>query len=210
MMRLQDLAGSYDSVFSLGQNCLPAIQMERHGLRSSAGVLDWMMSDSLADVNRLLGRRFDGFMELAHMSVVEPVTLQPNYQVKDSAYGVISVHDFPVNRNSPEQLFTYGEFKEKLNRRINRFLKKLSEEKRILFIRMHGTYEETAELEQVLNGLVAYEYKILLVEYEQVPGLVELDWPLPHTCAVQVPYADIWNFNSDRWWDTFFADISLK
>ncbi|WP_068774009.1 DUF1796 family putative cysteine peptidase [Paenibacillus sp. FJAT-26967] len=209
-MRLKDLAGTYDSVFSLGQNCLPAIQMEKHGLRSSAGVLDWMISDSLTDVNRLLGRQFDGFMALHNMSVVEPDTLQPNYQVKDSAYQVISVHDFPVTRNSPQHLYTYREFKEKLDRRINRFLKKIKEDEQILFIRMHGTYEETAELEQVLSGLVTHDFKVLLVEYDQVQGIVELDWALPRTCAVQVPYADIWNFNSDKWWEALFTDIHAR
>ncbi len=121
-MRLAQLAGEYDAVFSLGQNCTPAIQLEKNRLRPFAGVLDWMMSDTLSDVNRLLENRFAGFMDLPNLSVVG--TSQLNYMVRDIAYNVISVHDFPQERNTSAELVTYPEFREKIDRRIERFLQK--------------------------------------------------------------------------------------
>lgn len=121
-MRLAQLAGEYEAVFSLGQNCTPAIQLEKNRLRPFAGVLDWMMSDTLSDVNRLLENRFAGFMDLPNLSVVG--TSQLNYMVRDIAYNVISVHDFPQERNTSSDLVTYPEFREKIDRRIERFLQK--------------------------------------------------------------------------------------
>ncbi|KYG94792.1 DUF1796 family putative cysteine peptidase [Paenibacillus jamilae] len=207
-MRLAQLAGEYEAVFSLGQNCTPAIQLEKNRLRPFAGVLDWMMSDTLSDVNRLLENRFAGFMDLPNLSVVG--TSQLNYMVRDIAYNVISVHDFPQERNTSSDLVTYPEFKEKIDRRIERFFAKTQMAKRSLFVRMLGTYEEVEELERILSGMVANEFRLLVVNCSGVTELTEVDWQLPHVCAVEMPFADVWNYKSDPHWRTLFKEMTLS
>ncbi|EHL78862.1 DUF1796 family putative cysteine peptidase [Bacillus smithii] len=46
-MSLEDIKGTYDSVFSLGDLCLTSIQLKKNNLRPFSGVLDWMASPSL-------------------------------------------------------------------------------------------------------------------------------------------------------------------
>ncbi|MGG1642894.1 DUF1796 family putative cysteine peptidase [Paenibacillus sp. NRS-1782] len=207
-MRLAQLAGEYDAVFSLGQNCTPAIQLERNRLRPFAGVLDWMMSDTLSDVNRLLENRFAGFMDLPNLSVVG--TSQLNYMVRDIDYNVISVHDFPQERNTSADLATYPEFREKIDRRIERFFAKTQKAQRSLFVRMLGTYAEVEELERILYGMMAHEFRLLIVNCSGVTELTELDWQLANVCAVEMPFADVWNYQSDSHWRTLFQGMSLS
>ncbi|AET56976.1 hypothetical protein HPL003_00960 [Paenibacillus terrae HPL-003] len=207
-MRLAQLAGEYDAVFSLGQNCTPSIQLEKNRLRPFAGVLDWMMSDTLSDVNRLLENRFAGFMDLPNLSVVG--TSQLNYMVRDITYNVISVHDFPQERNTSADLATYPEFREKIDRRIERFFAKMQMAKRSLFVRMLGTYEEVEELERILSDMVAHEFRLLIVNCSDVTELTEVDWQLPNVCAVEMSFADVWNYKSDPHWRTLFQGMSLS
>lgn len=207
-MQLEELRGAYDAVFSLGQNCTPAIQMEKNGLRPFAGVLDWMMSDTLTDVNRLLRDRFAGFMEFPNLVVTGKSQL--NYMVKDTAYNVISVHDFPQSRNTPSNLATYPEFKEKMERRIQRFHEKVAAARRVLFVRMLGTKEEVTELNEILGQLVSREYRLIIINYSASSELLEMDWQLPNVCALEMPYADIWNYRSDPHWSRIFQGIELS
>ncbi|MGM1021834.1 MAG: DUF1796 family putative cysteine peptidase [Bacillota bacterium] len=207
-MRLAQLAGEYDAVFSLGQNCTPAIQLEKNRLRPFAGVLDWMMSDTLSDVNRLLENRFAGFMDLPNLSVIG--TSQLNYMVRDIDYNVISVHDFPQERNTSADLATYPEFREKLDRRIERFFAKTQKAQRSLFVRMLGTYAEVEELERILSGMMAHEFRLLIVNCSGVTELTELDWQLANVCAVEMPFADVWNYQSDPHWRMLFQGMSLS
>jgi hypothetical protein len=208
-MRLNELKGSYDAIFSLGQNCLPAIQLQKNHLRFKAGVLDWMISDTLVDVNRLLKNRFAGFMEFSDLDFVNYNVPSPqNLYVKDLKYNVISAHDFPTSINTTQNLVSYPEVKEKYNRRIKRFLEEMEKCARILFIRMQGTLEETRELQCVLNEMVKYEFNILLVNPTEVKELIELDWPLEKVCAVEVPSKDIWGGNSDYLWSFMFKNMN--
>jgi len=210
-MRLNGLKGSYDAIFSLGQNCLPAIQLQKNNLRSYSGVLDWMISDTLVDVNRLLKNRFSGFMEFSDLEFVNYNVPSPqNLYVKDSKYNVISAHDFPTSINTPQNLVSYPEVREKHNRRIKRFLEKTEECKHILFVRMQGTFEEAKELQSILYDMVKHEFKILLVNPTGVEQLIELDWPLEKVCAVEVPSKDIWGGNSDYLWSFMFKNINLQ
>ncbi|MCD1258090.1 peptidase [Paenibacillus athensensis] len=209
-MKLNELQGSYDAVFSLGQNCLPAMQMEKNNLRPFAGVLDWMISDDLADVNRLLRCRFYGMMDLPNMRIVGYDGSGTNLMVKDEKFNVTSVHDFPISRNTLQHLATYPEFMQKLNRRIHRFLGQLATAKRLLFVRMHATEADTRELQALLSAMCAGEFHILVVNYTQVEGIVEQPWAIDNVCAVEVPYSAIWNYNgSDSLWKTMFEGVML-
>lgn len=62
-MKLQDIKGSYNAIYSLGDLCLASIQLKQNNLRTFAGVLDWAGSPILPDVTRLLQNRFAGLMD---------------------------------------------------------------------------------------------------------------------------------------------------
>lgn len=131
-MNLEELKRTtYDLIASLGQNCDPAGHLRRHKLRKFSMPLDWVVSTSLTDVNRLLANKFQGFMDLSNLQVIEGssqyvdefaavVQKMPSYFIKDMRYNVTSVHDFPI---IPLQSwhYTYHVYKAKLNVRIQRF-----------------------------------------------------------------------------------------
>lgn len=112
-MNLQDVKKSYDLIVSLGMSCAPAINMQRNNLRTFSMPLDWMISYSLTDVNRLYKNRFQNFMELTNLQMLKEthffledgVPAYPNgnknalvksYFIQDTCYNIISVHDFPI------------------------------------------------------------------------------------------------------------------
>lgn len=185
-MKLAEIAGKYDAIFSLGDLCQTSIQLERNGLRPFSGVLDWMGSFNLPDVSRLLRCRFANFMDKSHLKCLYKAS-DKLFMVYETEYNIYSNHDFFVHQNSPEQLEAYPAVKAKYDRRIERFLRAVERCQRILFIRCGGTFEEVQELCEVLSGLVANEFRLLLVQSTSVSGLVENEWPLERVCAVQVP-----------------------
>ncbi|WP_258833483.1 papain-like cysteine peptidase [Peribacillus frigoritolerans] len=58
-LKLQDIKGSYDVIISLGSWCGPSLILRRFSFP-----LDWVVSNSLPDVSRILKNRFVGFMDL--------------------------------------------------------------------------------------------------------------------------------------------------
>lgn len=207
-MELEQIKGSYDAIFSLGQNCLPAIQLERNGIRPYTGVIDWMDSVSLEGINRLLHNRFQHFMKLDNMVYAGQAG---NFQlITDTLFGVIVVHDFPADRNSPANWPSYPEFRVKIDRRIERFLHKTATSKKLLFIRTGGDIEQAEVLQNVLSELVQHDFRVLLVNHEPVQGIVEQHWPLKKLCAVSIPDGpEIWNGN-DHLWRNLLTGIKLE
>ncbi|MEP9405607.1 DUF1796 family putative cysteine peptidase [Peribacillus frigoritolerans] len=63
-LKLQDIKGSYDVIISLGSWCGPSLNFRRHNLRQFSFPLDWVVSNSLPDVSRILKNRFAGFIDL--------------------------------------------------------------------------------------------------------------------------------------------------
>nr|WP_246627958.1 DUF1796 family putative cysteine peptidase [Paenibacillus oenotherae] len=205
---MEQIKGKYDAIFSLGQNCLPAIQLERNGIRPYTGVIDWMDSVELEGINRLLQDRFQHFMKLENM---EYAGQAGNFQlIRDMLFGIIVVHDFPADRNTPDHWPSYPEFRIKIDRRIERFLQKVATCKKILFVRTGGHLEEAEVLQSVLKGLVKHDFRVLLVNHEPVQGVVERRWPLKKLCAVSIPDGpEIWNGN-DHHWRQLLSGIKLE
>ncbi|MDF2927536.1 MAG: hypothetical protein K0R57_6450 [Paenibacillaceae bacterium] len=206
-MKLSELKGTYDAIFSLGHLCLASIQLEKNNLRSFAGVVDWMASYNLSDINRALTNRFAGFMEYRNLQVVGQAS-DKLYLVIDSEYNIISNHDFFTHNNFPPHMAAYPEIKAKFDRRIARFLDKMEHAQNILFIRTEGTLEQAAELQDVLSKLVKHKFKVLLVQHTaDVATLVDNDWNLQHVCSVRMPDKEIWDGN-DALWNWIFNMIT--
>ncbi|MFB9329632.1 DUF1796 family putative cysteine peptidase [Paenibacillus aurantiacus] len=206
-MKLSALKGTYDAIYSLGDVCLAGIQMEHHGMRHVAGPLDWMASYNLPQVIRLLANRFAGFMDYNHLRV-EGMAGEKIYLVKEMEYDILSNHDFFVHNNFPPHLAAYPEIKAKYDRRVSRFLEKAANSNKILYIRTEATFEQTIELQAVLAGLVANDFRLLIINHDPVPGIVELDWGIDKVCALQLPNDEKWNGNNHLW-AQIFSHITL-
>jgi len=207
-MRICELNGAYDGIFSIGFNCLPAIQLEKNGLRPFAGVIDWMYSD-MSDVSRLFTNRFAGFMQRQNLAVVGFDYAQVNLLVEDRMYRITSTHDFPSSRNNVYALPSYPEFRDKMDRRIARCLERFANGKRLLFVRTGGTYEQAAALERVLRQVVRHDFSLLLVNFSDVWTVVDIDWPLEHVCSVLLPRQNIWT-DWDHLWTKLLRGMEYR
>jgi hypothetical protein len=221
-MNLQDIKGSYDVIVSLGSACNPAMLLKQHNLRRFSGPLDWCASNSLSDVNRLLKNRFEGFMEFENMCLLDETNFFLNdgdavlsgdgstqrikaYWVKDTYYNVISMHDFPILPNQ-DWTVTYPSFKEKLNRRINRFLEKITNSQSVLFVRWAASYNQAVELQSVLSKIVKGRFTILILcPVDDLQNISEMNWGIDRVCAVKVPNKPFDNST----WDYVLNRITL-
>ena len=84
----------------------------------------------------------------------------------------------------------------------------MSTGQRILFIRTEASFEEVAELEAILSGMIANDFKILVINHTDVDHLVEKSWSLQRVCAIELPNHDKWNANN-HYWKMILADITL-
>ena len=208
-MRIADIKGEYDDIFSLGDLCYIAIQLEKNGIRPYSGVLDWMGSPTLSSVNRLLQNRFEGFMDRHQIACIGTAG-EKFYFVQDKMYNLYSNHDFFIAQNDPEKLETYPSVKAKYDRRIARFLEKVNTSDRLLFIRSGGTYEEVEQLQHILDGLVRNDYVLLFINPGHSEGFEENDWPLERVCSIIAPHADLLTDDSDHLWKALFEGIVLR
>ncbi|MGG1551359.1 DUF1796 family putative cysteine peptidase [Paenibacillus ferrarius] len=215
-MKLQELNDtSYDLIVSLGQNCDPAAHLRRHNLRKFSMPLDWVVSTSLTDVSRLLKNKFRGFMDECNLQQIEGssqyvdefasvVQKTPSYFIHDTLYNVTSVHDFPIIPNQSWRS-TYKSYKEKLDMRIERFLKESTKSTSMLFVRLHATYDQTVELQSVLENFTNNNFNILIIcPIANLKRVTEIDWGLECVCTVQIPSTN--NFDD---WDHVLKSIQL-
>lgn len=197
-MKLSELKRSYDAVFSLGYKCLASIQLQRNGLRPYSGVLDWMLSESLTHVNMLLHNRFGGFMEPSRL-VYEPY--QDKLFLKDSVYQVKLVHDLPLDSHGIHIMSAMPECKTKIDRRVERFLRLTSTSRSTLFVRLGGSYNEAAGLQNILSAMLPGDFRVLLVNDAPHYGIAECNWPLDRICAIHMPLEqecnDLWKYIFD-------------
>lgn len=207
-MSLEDIKGNYDAVFSLGNVCLGAIQLKKFNLRPFSGVLDWVSTYSLPDVNRLLQNRFAGFLDPPNLKVLGYAT-DLDLLVQDQVYNIYFNHDFKTDKNTVDNLADYPEVKEKYNRRIARFLKKMETCQRILFIRTEGTFEEIKELVTILSEMVKNDFQLLVVNHTKVNVMMEQNWNLEKVTVVELPDDEKWDSN-DHYWATIFSGVHLN
>ena len=201
-MKLNELKGNYDAIYALGFNCLPSIQLEKNKLRPFAGVIDWMFSD-LSDVSYLMQNRFEHFMERSNLQVVGYDYGESCYLVKDCRYNITSTHDFPVRSDPHQQLLTYPEFQNRVERRIKRCLEKLETSRKLLFVRTGASYEQALLFQSILSQMVTHDYRVLIVNYAEVEGVADRGWDLEKVCAVDLPQYNIWTAHDEYWREIF-------
>ncbi len=109
--------GQYENFISLGYFCGVAEDLEELGLRDASSPFDWTIT-SFMGVIRAMETSFEGFMERDNM--IQNVKLRQCYM--DVRYGIVFYHDFSKYRTMESQ---YDEVREKYQRRITRFLKRI-------------------------------------------------------------------------------------
>jgi hypothetical protein len=215
-LRLYEIKGSYDAIVSLGSACNPSLQLKRHHLRTFSGPLDWHVSLSLSDVNRLLNNKFHNFMNLSHMILIDgvahllddgvPISSVQSHFVKDTYYNILSVHDFPIIPNQ-EWSTVYPTYRDKMNRRIDRLLDKMQTSRTILFVRWAANYDQAVELQSVLSKIVNGQFSVLILCPDESTNVVSLlDWGIERVCAVKVPSDP----NRNATWDYVFQGVKIN
>lgn len=127
----------FDSAWSLGKNCDVASNLRRYGYL--AGPLDWMDS-TIQSIASLIDNNFRDFMIKENLTPLNKPYGKHCYTIKDNLYGILSVHDFPLD--PPNFLEGYDTFKAKINRRIKRFISAAQEHTNILFVRSEAPGED--------------------------------------------------------------------
>lgn len=202
-MKLIDIQGNYDAIFSLGERCLISDRLLHYQLRPYTGVIDWMLSPNLLQIVKLLRVKFEGFMKKEHL-IWDGYDLSGKcLLLRDIEYNVTSVHDFLITKNTFTNWNTYEDFQLILNRRIQRFLNKLDVCQNILFVRIGGTYEEAKQLEIALSEMVQGEFCVLLINEIAEYKIVEYDWDLSYTCSIGMPL-----LLDEQLWDQVLKDIT--
>ena len=206
-MRLPDIWGYYDYIFSLGPNCVTAVQLKRCGLRKESGPFDWMFTDHTSGLSRVIQNEFDGYMNLQNLRVEGHDYYRMNYLVKDNRYGLVSAHDFDLKLNPDGILLTYPQVIEKIRRRSQRLMERMKSSRRILFVRAATPLQEVIGLEDVLFRKVSGDFRLLIVNYGPKAEIWGDSQLLQRTCMVQFPEGnDIWTGNNE-YWDTVLFGV---
>jgi hypothetical protein len=117
----------FDIILSVGITCKTAYYLKKHGLRSSANPLDWMMSYSLDTVIHLYKSKFNDFFVNFTKDEKEALKHNSPCWYVDTKNNIISQHYPDIKNNN-------AEFRKKMMRRFKRTEKMLLKAQRICFI----------------------------------------------------------------------------
>lgn len=125
----------YDIVYSIGRDCANSSFLKKRGLRVTSGPFDWLTKADFETRIRLICQDFADFLNKADLQIME----KPPHIITDTACdyyenmrtGFYFYHDFPAGVPLDE---SYPQIKEKYDRRIARFIKKVQEKERVLLV----------------------------------------------------------------------------
>lgn len=204
-MQLIDIQKDYDTVISLGGSCQVVAQMARHSLRTFSGPIDWFIFSSVQLLTKAIDSGFKGFMDYQNLDIIS--STDTNYVVRDSVFDCYSYHDFPLSCNGDISSH-YPIFKEKIDRRIQRFYQKLKDKESILFIRLIGNSDDIRELAGVLGSLVKSDFTLLLVNHCTEQTVKEIALDIPKVCSVEIYNPEnLWS-GCDRDWDVLLKGVN--
>ncbi|MCA0993869.1 DUF1796 family putative cysteine peptidase [Guptibacillus hwajinpoensis] len=213
-MKLDEIKKPYDLIVSLGSSCSPAAHLRRNHLRKFSMPFDWIVTPNLPDVGRVIQNQFQNFMLLENLRLqdgqanflddTESIQTSKAYFVQDIQNNMLSVHDFPVHSDLS---VTYPAYRQKLDRRIERFLLHLQHSSSVLFIRWAGTAEQAIELQQILRTCTSGSSDLLLLSpVDNLKIMKDTKCAVDEVCIVNVP-----NQPEDAaLWDIILKGISLN
>lgn len=71
ILKLQEMKKTFDVIIHCGSACTPTLNLRRLGLRKFSLPLDWVYTESFAEVGRLYKNRFKEYMELENLSLMD-------------------------------------------------------------------------------------------------------------------------------------------
>lgn len=143
-------------------------------------------------------------MDYQNLEIIGPS--ETNYVLKDSVFDCYSYHDFPLCCNGDISSY-YPEFKEKIDRRVQRFYEKVEVKKSILLIRLKGELDEIRDLETVISRLTKSDVTLLVVNHSTEPTIKEIDWNLAKVCSVEIYNPpNLWS-GCDQDWDVLLNGV---
>ena len=135
----------YDTYLPIGENCAPAYYLKKYGLRTEAYPLDWMGFDAHTFIHLFQTGFSDFFSSIAEEKSIKTNTCR---SIRDTTNNILSIHDFPKDREIPEML---DEFHSTMRRRYLRLHERLMNARSLLML---GYRQDTAE--QVINTLLEF------------------------------------------------------
>lgn len=106
----------FENCISLGSNCVMSTFMCRTGLHSFDAPFDWVYTQNFSSIIKLIDNNFIDFLNKENLEKATVYCTNDMYSFQDKKYNISFYHDF---------CRTYEEVKEKYDRRIDTFLKKI-------------------------------------------------------------------------------------
>lgn len=191
---------------SIGGFCHLALGLKHHGIRKEAYPFDWVITPSESLI-KVITEDFYNFFSFEHMQ-----------GVTNTYTGMGFVHDFPSlndhyypdempqeeNRSAPENNNEYVWNYKKYMRRIERFKKVLSSNKKVILLRSPATKEEAL----IMRNLFISKYPLLnftLVIVNHDPAIHEGPWNEERILNYYVPHDQFFKieFNGPEWMQVF-------
>lgn len=201
-MKLDRIKGQYDYVISLGHGCGVAEQLKRNNLRKFSGPLDWFITSSTERLVLMLKTKFEDFMLYKNLEITGIETSKKSWIVSDVYSLTVSVHDFILEGDQDGLLPDYGLFKEKINRRIERFYNIITNrENKILFIRtLISGGGDIGKIEECLTDIGCFNFKLLALSYSDKSLIEDQNYISDKSCAVRIyNLPDVWSGDDDSW-----------
>lgn len=146
----------YDVVISLGGNCNVSSQLKHRGLRVCSFPFDWTLMPDSKPVKYLphgIRTRFSDFAQRENMQVFEPPAYEYGnirQRLEDSVSGFRFIHQFS---SSPEDKSCFSAERKIIQRRIDRFYRKVAECRNVLFVLGTGFSFDSKLLEDIYIAL---------------------------------------------------------
>ncbi len=149
----------YDLIYSLGRDCACSEYLIRAGLRTYSGPFDWITGPKFTDRIDIILNDFEGFLNIEDLEPLDKninpnVVDQKNDYYKNNRSKFHFYHDFSSGIKLEE---SFKGVKEKYNRRIGRFYKKIGEAKNVLLV--YFTHYENIDVGTILDSCKKLENK---------------------------------------------------
>ncbi|MDQ0192414.1 DUF1796 family putative cysteine peptidase [Paenibacillus wynnii] len=195
----------YHDIISLGSSCQTSYQLRRMKLRKESGPFDWFISASVPGIVKLFHNQFQYYMEFDQLQLIGKA--QQHFIVRDTRYIIDSYHDFPFTQHENLWNQEYAAFKQKIERRAERFLNTLAQSPSIVLVRTQMTKEAALQLHQAIKPWIGTsDYCLLAVNNHEDSARTDVvsdDWGLEHIKAARIPKGEDWR-GADAAWARLF------
>lgn len=197
----------FDAIFSLGYNCQVAAQLRKNKLRHAAGPWDWFNFASTHEFCKVIQSQFSDFMLRDNLDIYGKSA--NCYYVRDKQSSCLSFHDF---KNNPEKLplYDYPAFRERLDRRIERFNRCLNSEVKTLLVRIIPHIKDAETIDRAIRETYSNpNVSLLFIKLSSSPGIVALPSFSDRVLIKQIPKGPTWEGDSEAW-KTILGGFSLR